>query len=196
MQLSHRKNRFPMWLKYSIAVYALSAIPWWLMLRPGSADSAWVYLVMLTPALAALLFGLLKKHRLKCIACWLGDMRFWLAALSLPLLVEALTVMVAMFLQLGDFNSTIFNIGPRQAINEAIRLPFRITAGSPVGAIFHLLVSGAVAAALNFPFAVAEELGWRGTLHLQCTAQFGFLKGAVLVGLVWGVWQVPNMIAN
>ena len=196
MQLSNIKNSLPGWLKYGIVVYLLSILPYWLMFRSGDSESAWGYLVRLAPGLAAFMLGLVKKHRLKYIAWWPGEMRFWLVALSLPLLVETLTIIVAIFLQLGELNSAVLGVDEGQAVSEAIRLPFGVATGSPWVALFNLLVAGAVASAFYFPFAMAEELGWRGTLHLQCATRFGFLKGAVLVGLIWGVWQAPAIIMS
>lgn len=38
-------------------------------------------------------------------------------------------------------------------------------------------------------FSVGEEFGWRGFAHPRALATFGPVRGALLVGLVWGLWH-------
>jgi uncharacterized protein len=42
---------------------------------------------------------------------------------------------------------------------------------------------------LSGPFS--EELGWRGFALDPLLNAFGFTKGSVLLGLIWGVWHLP-----
>ena len=194
LQLSNITYSWPGWLKYSSVVYLLSIVPYWLMFRSVDAESAWGYLVGLAPGLAPLMLGLVTKHHLKYIAWWFGEMRFWLIALSLPPLIEIVTIILTVFLQLGKFNSTIIPIDTKLAASMAIRMAFDLGEANFWVVVFDLFMGCALASVFHFPLAVAEELGWRGTLFPQCANRFGFLKGAVLVGLIWGVWQTPATI--
>jgi membrane protease YdiL (CAAX protease family) len=36
-----------------------------------------------------------------------------------------------------------------------------------------------------------EEFGWSGFAYPRVGARFGLLRGAVLLGLIWGLWHVP-----
>lgn len=42
---------------------------------------------------------------------------------------------------------------------------------------------------LSGPFS--EELGWRGYALDRVLNCFGFVKGSLLLGLIWGVWHLP-----
>lgn len=48
---------------------------------------------------------------------------------------------------------------------------------------------------IGLPFGVLagffEELGWSGFAYPRLRARFGLLRGAALLGLIWGLWHVP-----
>ncbi len=44
------------------------------------------------------------------------------------------------------------------------------------------------------PFALGEELGWRG-LMVHEMRKMGFGKANVLIGLIWGIWHAPLTIS-
>jgi membrane protease YdiL (CAAX protease family) len=77
--------------------------------------------------------------------------------------------------------------------------PVGITA---VLAAFRLLVSPAFAQHLDPTFAAIgigigvvagtfEELGWTGFAYPRMSTRFGALGGAVLLGVMWGIWHFP-----
>lgn len=63
------------------------------------------------------------------------------------------------------------------------------------GMIFIIgLLSGVTLGGItNFPFALGEELGWRGFL-LNETRALGYVKSSLLIGIIWGVWHTPLII--
>lgn len=65
----------------------------------------------------------------------------------------------------------------------------------PAGLMFILvLVSGSLSGSVfNFPFALGEELGWRGFL-LRETQAWGFARSSLFTGLVWGFWHAPLIL--
>jgi membrane protease YdiL (CAAX protease family) len=65
----------------------------------------------------------------------------------------------------------------------------------PTVAIFALSVLQSVIAGftISLPFALGEELGWRGLL-LSETQKSGFLKSNLFVGVVWGLWHAPIIV--
>ena len=46
----------------------------------------------------------------------------------------------------------------------------------------------AVAALVVFP--LGEEFGWRGFAHPRLVARFGFVRGCLLLGAIWGLWHL------
>lgn len=38
---------------------------------------------------------------------------------------------------------------------------------------------------------LCEELGWTGFAYPQMQARFGWLPGALLLGVLWGLWHLP-----
>ncbi len=49
---------------------------------------------------------------------------------------------------------------------------------------------------LNFPFALGEELGWRGFLFPTLAERSGDGVALALTGAVWGVWHAPLVVAG
>jgi hypothetical protein len=47
----------------------------------------------------------------------------------------------------------------------------------------------------NIPFTFGEEYGWRGYL-LPRLLPLGEVRATVLVGLIWGPWHVPYLLAG
>ena len=56
------------------------------------------------------------------------------------------------------------------------------------------LVQGVVVGlTVSLPFALGEELGWRGLLSGE-TRKLGFIRSNLLIGLVWGLWHAPIIL--
>ena len=61
--------------------------------------------------------------------------------------------------------------------------------GGHVGAWLHLpATSEQVAALVVFP--LGEEFGWRGFAYPRMVDRYGPVKGALILGLVWGLWHL------
>lgn len=64
----------------------------------------------------------------------------------------------------------------------------------PVATFLLSLVQGVIAGfTVNLPFALGEELGWRGLL-LRETQESGFLRSNLFIGVVWGLWHAPIIV--
>jgi uncharacterized protein len=80
---------------------------------------------------------------------------------------------------------------------------FQVAPGSPLGEMLADLGVGGVA--LVFPLlvlawlpssALLEEFGWRGLALPLLQGRWNALASSVLLGLVWGVWHLPLMVAS
>ncbi len=43
-------------------------------------------------------------------------------------------------------------------------------------------------------FPLGEEFGWRGFAHPRMVGRYGLVRGALIVGVVWGLWHLMYTI--
>jgi membrane protease YdiL (CAAX protease family) len=200
-------------LHFILAAYGLAwtiaLVAWLLGLRyasPAGIPLAAVF--MLTPATAVILLErYVYREPLASVGLrWRGVRWGWvLTAIPLSWVVTLGTLAITAFVGnlcgvpgFGhlDFSSAGF-IAHLQAFAarsygmhaDVPRLPF------PPAVILLLCVaqSSIVGAALNLPFTIGEELGWRGFL-LKATRQLGPVLQTLLIGAVWGLWHAPLIL--
>jgi uncharacterized protein len=94
---------------------------------------------------------------------------------------------------------TLLSLGVRALADPG----FRIAPDSPLGEMLGDLGVGGVA--LLFPLlvlawlpssALLEEFGWRGLALPLLQGRWSALASSVLLGLGWGVWHLPLIVAN
>jgi uncharacterized protein len=130
-----------------------------------------VTLGMYAPALAAVVMRLLiSKEGLRRALGPLPSLRMALGAVLVPMALILILVGVV----------TATNIG------EA-------TPGKPLGTLLAILTLAGVP--IGAALAFGEEFGWRGYL-LPKLLPLGEVKAAVIVGLIWGPWHLPVLIAG
>ena len=130
-----------------------------------------VTLGMYAPALAAVVMRLfISKEGLRRALGPLPNLRMALGAVLVPMALILILVGVV----------TATNIG------EA-------TPGKPWGTLLTILTLAGVP--IGAALAFGEEFGWRGYL-LPKLLPLGEVKAAVIVGLIWGPWHLPVLIAG
>jgi uncharacterized protein len=130
-----------------------------------------VTLGMYAPALAAVAMRLfISKEGLRRALGPLPTLRMALGAVLIPMALILLLVAIVTATNIGD-----------------------ATPGKPWSTLLAILtfVGVPIGAALAF----GEEFGWRGYL-LPKLLPLGEVKAAVIVGLIWGPWHLPVLIAG
>lgn len=158
-------------------------------------------LYMPGPAFATLIVQkLIYKGSLKPYGLvWKNISAKWL--LLTPLIMLGLSLLSLAVVAIGgkavpEFGELIFSndfiiskIGemtPGEVNMDDINLP-----SSPELLFIIILFSSVIAGfSANLPFALGEELGWRGLLTEE-TRMLGFWKSNLLIGVIWGLWHAP-----
>jgi membrane protease YdiL (CAAX protease family) len=130
-----------------------------------------VTLGMYAPALAAVVMRVfVSKEGLRRALGPLPSLKMALAAVLIPMALVLILVGIV----------TVINIG--------VAAP-----GKPIGTLLAILVF--VGVPIGTLLAFGEEFGWRGYL-LPKLLPLGEVKAAVIVGLIWGPWHLPVLIAG
>ena len=165
---------------YLILVFALSAIFWWIIaVKPQAAIDTGIlhhsiFLLMWCPAVAAIITRLAFQKNLQGFGWKIGDLRWWLAAMIIPILVGLVQFGTAWLTGLAPFL-------PEQA---ALFLSIQF----PGGLIFGLCS--------NIISATGEEIGWRGLLVPELGRFTTFTWIALISAFIWFCWHVPVMLSG
>ncbi len=129
-----------------------------------------VVLGMFAPMIAALIMRIfVSKEGLKGSLGLLRPWKYYLAALLVPAVFVTAVVLIVQALGLGEFRWSL------------------------VGWLVYLTLL--LKALPNVLFTLGEEYGWRGYL-LPRLLPLGEIKATLLVGLIWGLWHVPLLLAG
>src|SRR5215208_4300255 len=125
---------------------------------------------MLTPMIAAFIMRIfVSKEGLKGSLGLLRSPKYYLAALVIPAVFTTAVVLIVQSLGLGEFRWS-----------EATWF------------VYLMLIVIALPVTL---FTFGEEYGWRGYL-LPRLLPLGEIRASVLLGMIWGVWHLPLIMAG
>ena len=158
---------------------------------------------MFGPALAAVIVRLLRSEGFADSGVgFKANWRAYLIALCLaPALIAAgVLLSAAVGVQHFDLAGNLHRLGEvlvARVARAGRALPAGVSADALAtqAALVSLGIAATVAPIINAVFAMGEEFGWRGYL-LPRLEPLGRLRGAVLVGIVWGLWHAPLILLD
>jgi hypothetical protein len=125
---------------------------------------------MLTPMISALIMRIfVSKEGVKASVGLLRSWKYYLAALVMPAVFVTAVILIVQVLGLGEFKWSGAN-----------------------WFVYLMLMVSALPVTL---FTFGEEYGWRGYL-LPRLLPLGEIRATLLVGLIWGVWHLPLIVAG
>ena len=123
-----------------------------------------------------------------------------IAALALTARAEGATGVRALLSRVLQWHVAakwyIFAAGYTIAVKLAVALIYRVLTGAwPRFGDLPLYIIP-VAIAFSTPFQSGEEIGWRGYALPRLAARFGLGPASLLLGLIWGVWHLPQFFIS
>ena len=138
---------------------------------------------MFSPLLAGLIVCWRRDVSLRAVGLRIGRPR-WLAVAAIGALpLVGLTLLLAIAVPGVGFEPTV-------DVLTGVDLPPGIFG---VVATFGLVLG--LGTTVNAVFALGEEFGWRGYLLWEL-APLGFWRASLAIGMIWGLWHAPVIVAG
>jgi len=172
---------------FLILTVLFSALSYFPMLRAGTIGvqgGLFVFTLMWSPGLAALLTQLITTHSLRGMGWRLGRARWLGIAWILPVLYALPVYTFTWFTGLGIF--------PNPSRIARLAEEYSSTSTATTVAIFVLfsLTLDMVGPLLS---ALGEEIGWRGLFVPELAKTTNFTKTALISGVIWAAWHMPGI---
>lgn len=185
-------------MKFSVLVIVLgwvACLPLWISgqglqhpLAPAVAAA-----MMFTPGVSALMMWWLegRKNIVEALGLRIGNWRYGLVAwfgvpvfcVAAPFVSAGLGFYELDLTELSGFRDILISSGGEAALDSY----------SIQTLVALQLAATLVAPLVNAPFALGEELGWRGYL-LPRIVELGQTRALLISGLVWGAWHAPLIL--
>jgi membrane protease YdiL (CAAX protease family) len=160
-------------LWYFLAVLIPSSLLAGCIPRAGASGTALVNAMMFIPGLVSIVFRYCYREGFRSVGWSPRPSVFWIWALLFPILLLSTSLPISTWLgyiSISAPSSTSIDI-MLFVLTFAWRLVFF--------------------SVLSLPFALGEELGWRGYAQEKLLHEFGIIKGFLILGIVWGFWHSP-----
>lgn len=169
------------------------------LMANGIAMTALKSIYMLFPMLVALVFQAVGRERpastglLRLNPSWT-----WLAAIGCVVATVALTVLTSALVPGVSIHYGADQLIAMNGLEGEMAESMAAQLGSmpPAAILGSTLISGIIAGCtINAAFAFGEEYGWRNYMVHALRGQ-RFWTAAIFIGLVWGIWHAPLVLAG
>jgi len=148
--------------------FGVSALFWALIINAGSLGTQggrYVFLLMWTPGVSALLTRLIFQRNLRGQGWKLGEVRWLALAYLLPVVYATVVYGLVWLSGLGGVDLSRFK--------------------------YSVVTFLALGSAQSLLSATGEELGWRGFLVPTLMKTASFTQTALISGAIWAAWHMP-----
>lgn len=178
------QKKVSLFLTLTVLFSVLSYFP---MLRAGTVGvqgGLFVFTLMWSPGLAALLTQLIATHSLRGMGWRLGSARWLGIAWILPILYALPVYAFTWLTGLGIFPN------PSRIARLAEVYSSNNTATTVAIFVLFSLTLDMVGPLLS---ALGEEIGWRGLFVPELVKTTSFTRTALFSGIVWAAWHMPGI---
>ncbi|MFC1502284.1 lysostaphin resistance A-like protein [bacterium] len=184
------KNKNVHW-KYLTVVFILSYI-WQLVIYfTGDLDSKFFPLLMVFPAIVAIVFRIINKEGFRNVGWGLRKWWYIIPALIVPIGVVLGAGFLLTSLNLATLSENHFLF--KDGMVEVLKIPLVLGNHLQNIAFFTLnfILSLFVQSLFGSIVTMGEEFGWRGYIQEKMIKNFGLNRGLILLGAIWGLWHLP-----
>lgn len=164
-------------LAYALAVLGTTAAICGCFLLFHVTNNWAANVLMFIPGAMAAAFLLVRRPEFgspfRQVGWGVGKPIYWLCGILFPMIVMGTALPLSIWLGYA---------APAPASASISRV-----AAHPARLLENMLLYFVIA----LPLAFGEEFGWRGYAQGRLTREFGFIKGLLLLGLLWGFWHTP-----
>jgi len=157
------------------------------LFNPGSAKDTYILGILWSPTFAAVITSFLYQKDLREFGWSWGKSRYIWLSYGIPLLYVLIPYLVVWNSGLGAF----FN--PESMQELAKNYGWEALPNSII-IFLYLLFSTTLGILKACPYALGEEIGWRGFLVPELAKTTTFLNTALISGIAWAVWHYPTII--
>ena len=173
-------------LTFLALTFALSAVPYTIIISAGALQSAPVLLLMFCPGLAGIITQLVFERSLRGMGWKISGGRYLLIAILIPLAYVSISYAIIWLTGLGRLDPTAL------LADTAKMLPgIKSSAGLLAAYLGIILTVGVLEGVIS---AAGEEIGWRGVLVPELAKVSTFTQTALISGAIWAVWHYPALL--
>lgn len=180
-QMIERNRDIPLFLLLTLL---FSSVSYFLIIKAGTLDAyggLYVYLLMWSPGLAAIITSLVRHGTLRGLGWHWGKTRYQILAYFLPLFYAAVVYLTVWGTGLGAFDYGMLD-------------NFQDWGDGQVSGWVALIAFVGLGTLSGCFSALGEEIGWRGFLVPALYEKRSFLYASLISGVIWALWHTPLIL--